>query len=266
MGVLNMTPDSFSDGGSYFVNGKPDCATALKHAELMQSEGAAWIDVGGESTRPGSEPISVQQELDRVIPVVEQLVQNVNCKVSIDTSSPEVMLEAANVGAALVNDVRALKRSGALQAVAKTGLKVCLMHMRGEPKTMQHKPQYGSVVDEVKTFFEQRLLACEKAGIGQEKIILDPGFGFGKTLQHNLQLLNQLGGLAVRNCPLLIGVSRKSMIGQLLNKPVDQRVYGGVALAAIAVMKGIAFVRTHDVAATVDAIKIAAALRDIEQA
>jgi len=263
MGVLNITPDSFSDGGSFFANAQPDCSAALKHAESMLGEGAKWIDVGGESTRPGATPISEQQELERVIPVIEQLAKNVRCKISVDTSNPQVMREAAKAGALLINDVRALQREGAMQAAAKTGLQVCLMHMRGEPSTMQREPQYNNVVEEVKAFFERRISACNKGGISTQKLVLDPGFGFGKTQRHNLQLFDRLGEFSKSGCPLLIGVSRKSMIGKIIDKPVDQRIYGGVALAAIAVMKGVSFIRTHDVAATSDAISIVAALSGV---
>lgn len=260
MGVLNVTPDSFSDGGKYFSPSQATNNIALRRAQTMLDEGATFIDVGGESTRPSAAAVSLQQELDRVIPVVEALTAQFGCLVSVDTSSPDVMLEAAAVGASLINDVRALQREGALQAAAKTKLPVCLMHMQGEPNNMQQSPSYLSVIDEVKAFFVQRLDACSKAGVEQQNIILDPGFGFGKTLQHNLQLFNQLDALSIDGLPILIGVSRKSMIGAVLDKQIEQRVLGGVTLAAIAVMKGASIIRTHDVAQTLDAIKIAYAV------
>jgi len=255
MGVLNVTPDSFSDGGQYV-----SVTSAFDHAQQMINEGAAIIDVGGESTRPGASPVSTQQELDRVIPVIEKIAANLDCVISLDSSCPHVMEAAAQAGASLLNDVRAFQREGALQVAAKTGLPVCLMHMRGEPKTMQQQPHYDSVVDEVQAFLLARVEACLAAGIERNKIILDPGFGFGKTLDHNLQLLEALAQLKVLGLPILVGMSRKSMIGAILNNETSERLYGGLALAAIAVGQGANIIRTHDVGPTSDAVAVAYAV------
>ena len=255
MGVLNVTPDSFSDGGQH-----ASVTSAFDHAQQMINEGAAIIDVGGESTRPGASPVSTQQELDRVIPVIEKIAANLDCVISLDSSCPQVMETAAQAGASLLNDVRAFQREGALQVAAKTGLPVCLMHMRGEPKTMQQQPHYDSVVDEVQAFLLARVEACLEAGIERNKIIIDPGFGFGKTLDHNLQLLEALAQLKVLGLPLLVGMSRKSMIGAILNNETGERLYGGLALAAIAVTQGANIIRTHDVGPTSDAVAVAYAV------
>ena len=255
MGVLNVTPDSFSDGGQH-----ASMTSAFDHAQQMINEGAAIIDVGGESTRPGASPVSTQQELDRVIPVIEKIAANLDCVISLDSSCPQVMQAAAQAGASLLNDVRAFQREGALQVAAKTGLPVCLMHMRGEPKTMQQQPHYDSVVDEVQAFLLARVEACLTAGIERNKIIIDPGFGFGKTLDHNLQLLEALAQLKVLGLPLLVGMSRKSMIGAILNNETGERLYGGLALAAIAVTQGANIIRTHDVGPTSDAVAVAYAV------
>ncbi|MBT5292854.1 MAG: dihydropteroate synthase [Cellvibrionales bacterium] len=255
MGVLNVTPDSFSDGGQF-----TQLDLALDHAEQMISQGAAIIDVGGESTRPGASSVSTQQELDRVIPVIEKIAANLDCVISLDSSCPQVMEAAAQAGASLLNDVRAFQREGALQVAAKTGLPVCLMHMRGEPKTMQQQPHYDSVVEEVQAFLLARVEACLAAGIERNKIIIDPGFGFGKTLDHNLQLLEALAQLKVLGLPILVGMSRKSMIGAILNNDTSERLYGGLALAAIAVRQGANIVRTHDVGPTSDAVAVAYAV------
>ena len=260
MGVLNVTPDSFSDGGSFVGRGK-----ALAHAGAMLESGAAIIDVGGESTRPGAAPVSVQEELDRVVPVVEALVQEFQCIVSVDTSTPEVMLAAASVGAGLINDVRALRIPGALDAVAGLELPVCLMHMQGQPETMQQNPKYQSIGRDVADFFAQRIDACVAAGVSRERLLLDPGFGFGKTLEHNVALLSGLSEFMLLGLPLLVGLSRKTMIGAILDKPVDQRLYGSVAAAVLAVERGANIVRVHDVPETVDALKVAAAVRGIGQ-
>ena len=260
MGILNVTPDSFSDGGSYFTHDRPDLAKALRRAERMVEEGAAIIDIGGESTRPGAAQVSEQQELDRVIPVIEAITDTLEAAVSIDTSTPRVMLEATAAGAGIINDVRALTRSGALQAAAQTRLPVCLMHMLDEPGTMQNAPSYQDVVGEIYSYLEERIATCVAAGIARDKILVDPGIGFGKSLQHNLKLMHDLesfGGLGV---PLLIGVSRKTMIGQILDKPTDQRLYGSLAAAVLAVVKGAKIIRCHDVAATVDALRVADAI------
>lgn len=251
MGILNITPDSFSDGGQYNT-----LDAALHRAGNMLEAGASLLDVGGESTRPGAQAVSPQQELDRVAPLVEALVKNFDCIVSVDSSTPQVMTESAALGAGLLNDVRALQREGALEAAAQTGLPVCLMHMRGEPQTMQDAPHYDDVAAEVAAFLQQRVDACVVAGISRERIVLDPGFGFAKTLQHNLELFSRLPELHALNLPLLVGVSRKSMIGSVLDKPVGQRLYGSLALAVMALERGGKIIRVHDVAQTMDALKM----------
>ena len=259
MGILNTTPDSFSDGGQYL-----QLDAALRHVERMLEEGATLIDVGGESTRPGADPVTPEQELQRVVPVVEAIKARFDTIVSVDSSTAAVMRDSAAMGAGLINDVRALQRPGALQAAALTGLPVCLMHMRGEPQNMQDAPRYDSIVIEVGRFLTQRVEACEQAGIPRERLMLDPGFGFGKTLQHNLELFAQMHLLQPQGLPLLVGVSRKSMIGQLLDRPVDQRLAGGLALATLAVARGARIIRAHDVAATVDAVRMAEAVLSAE--
>ncbi len=256
MGILNVTPDSFSDGGMFV---KP--SDALKHAVRMVEEGAAIIDVGGESTRPGAQSVSLQQELDRVIPVIETLTSELSVPVSIDTSKPEVMREAATAGAGMINDVCALSAEGAIEAVSELQIPVCLMHMQGEPRSMQQQPLYDDVVAEVSDYLQQRAQACLAAGIPGQYILLDPGFGFGKTLQHNLLLLQNFESLTALGYPLLAGVSRKSMIGQILDeRGADQRLYGSLAAAVIAAMKGASILRVHDVRATVDAMRVTAAV------
>lgn len=251
MGILNVTPDSFSDSGKFFSLDK-----ALYHAEEMLKQGASIIDVGGESTRPMAEEVTLQQELDRVIPVVEAIRQRFDCWISVDTSKAEVMKAAADAGMDLINDIRALTEENALQTAAELDLPVCLMHMQGQPKTMQANPEYQNVVEEVLAWLLQRAAICEQVGVRKENIILDIGFGFGKTLQHNYQLLNHLEQFVATGYPLLIGLSRKSMIGNLLQKDVNHRLVGSVAGALISVMKGAHIVRVHDVEATVDALKV----------
>ncbi|SDK56021.1 dihydropteroate synthase [Billgrantia gudaonensis] len=252
MGVLNVTPDSFSDGGRH--NARDE---ALRHAERLLAEGAAIVDVGGESTRPGAVPIPVQQELDRVLPVVEALVSELDALVSVDTSSPEVMQAAAQAGAGMLNDVRSLQREGAMKAAATSGLPVCLMHMQGEPGDMQNAPYYDRPVEEVVfDFLAARVAACEAAGLRRERLLLDPGFGFAKTVEHNLRLLNRLDRLERLGLPLLVGMSRKSMIGKVLARPVEERLSGGLALAALAVERGARIVRVHDVGPALDAINM----------
>lgn len=251
MGILNITPDSFSDGGQY-----NSLDAALRRGEQMLAAGASILDVGGESTRPGAKTVNADQELERVAPLVQALISNFDCIVSVDTSTPQVMRECAALGAGLINDVRALQREGALAAAAATGLPVCLMHMRGEPHNMQDAPYYDDVAGEVLEFLQQRVDACLAAGIGKQQIILDPGFGFAKNLQHNLELFARLPELSAAGLPLLVGVSRKSMIGQVLNKTVEQRLYGSLALAVMALERGAKILRVHDVAASVDAVKI----------
>ena len=256
MGVLNVTPDSFSDGGRYL-----DPEAAVRQARNMAAEGAALLDIGGESTRPGAAPVGVEQELARVLPVIEALRASDAPPLSIDTAKPEVMLAAADAGAELINDVRALREAGAVEAAASTGCAVCLMHMQGHPRTMQQAPRYGDVVEEVYAFLSQRIDACVRAGIGTERIIVDPGFGFGKTLAHNLSLMKNLARFTQLGVPVLVGVSRKSMIGALTGRPVEQRLAGGLALAALAVSCGARIIRSHDVAATCDALAVTAAVQ-----
>lgn len=252
MGILNVTPDSFSDGGTFNSLDK-----ALFHAEEMIKQGATLIDVGGESTRPGAAKVSLQEELDRVIPVVEAIHKNLDTIISVDTSTPGVITQSAVAGAGMINDVRALQREGALLAAAATNLPICLMHMQGQPQTMQQAPSYDDVVHDIHDFLEERVDACARVGISKSRLILDPGFGFGKSLEHNYQLLNQLETFNALGLPLLVGVSRKAMIGKVLNeRPADQRLIGSIAAAVIAAMKGAAIIRVHDVAETHDALKI----------
>ena len=251
MGILNVTPDSFSDGGCY-----SNLDAALRRAEQMHAQGASIIDIGGESTRPGAAIVTAQQELDRVAPLVELITQECDVIVSVDTSTPVVMRESARLGAGLINDVRALQREGALEAAAATDLPICLMHMRGEPQTMQDEPHYADVAAEVAAFLQERIAACVQVGITPERIVLDPGFGFAKNTQHNYELFQRLPELLSLQCPLLVGVSRKSMIGNILNQPVDQRLYGSLALAVMALERGAKILRVHDVAQTMDVLKI----------
>ncbi len=255
MGVLNLTPDSFSDGG--FWLGKTE---AVQHALAMQDAGADIIDVGGESTRPGAQAVSLQQELDRVIPVIESIVPQLRVPVSIDTSKPEVMHEAVAAGAGMINDVYALRHHGALQAAAELDVPICLMHMLGDPRDMQNNPVYDEVVNEVTGFLLERAGLCEKSGISRENIVLDPGFGFGKTLQQNIALFQALPDLVSSGYPLLVGVSRKAMIGQLTGREVAGRVAGSITAAVLAAQMGAAIVRVHDVAETNDALAVATAL------
>lgn len=264
MGILNITPDSFSDGGELLAGGQPDLDSVLRRAEAMVMAGATLLDIGGESTRPGARSVSVQEELDRVLPVVEAL-KHFDVVLSVDTSSPQLMLAAAGQGAGLINDVRALERPGALAAAAASGLPVCLMHRQGEPATMQDAPVYRDVVADVCGYLQARAEHCSAAGISRDRLLLDPGFGFGKTLEHNLQLLDGLEALQALGLPVLIGLSRKRMLGALTGKAEKERVVAGVAAAVIAVMKGACIVRTHDVDATVDAMKICRALQEISK-
>jgi len=251
MGILNITPDSFSDGG-VFLSPEKAIAQALRMAE----EGADIVDVGGESTRPGARPVSVQEELDRVLPVVEALHGRIPLPISIDTSKPEVMRAAVTAGAGFINDVRALREPGALEAAAQLEVPVCLMHMRGEPRTMQDEPRYADVVGEVRDFLGQRRDACLEAGIPASRLVIDPGFGFGKTLEHNIELLRGLKKLGNLGLPVLAGLSRKSMIGKALGLPVEQRLHASVALALMAVQQGARIVRVHDVGPTVEALRM----------
>ncbi|OEC34354.1 dihydropteroate synthase [Pseudomonas cuatrocienegasensis] len=259
MGILNVTPDSFSDGGQFRQRD-----AALRHAAAMVAAGATLIDVGGESTRPGAAAVSSEEELARVIPVVEAIAAELDVIISVDTSTAEVMRESARAGAGLINDVRALQRPGALAAAAESGLPVCLMHMRGEPTTMQQDPQYADIVSEVESFLQARIEACVTAGIARERLVLDPGFGFAKTLDHNLRLFKHLEALHAFGLPVLVGVSRKSMIGKVLGHEVGGRLYGSLGLAALAVAKGAQILRVHDVAETVDVVRMIAAVEAAE--
>ncbi|MFD2838251.1 dihydropteroate synthase [Azotobacter vinelandii] len=260
MGILNVTPDSFSDGGCF-----DRLDAALNHARAMVAAGAALIDVGGESTRPGAGTVSANEELDRVAPVVEAIAAELDVIVSVDTSTPVVMRETARLGAGLINDVRSLQREGALAAAAETGLPVCLMHMSGEPGTMQQDPRYEDLLGEVRGFFLLgRMQACAAAGIPVERLLLDPGFGFAKTLQHNLLLFRHMEILHELGRPLLVGVSRKSMIGQVLGRDIGRRLNGSLALAALAIAKGVRIVRVHDVAETVEVVRMIDAVETAE--
>lgn len=262
MGILNVTPDSFSDGGQH-----NDLDAALFHAEKMVHQGAGLIDVGGESTRPGALPVSLQEELDRVVPVVEAIHNNLDVIISVDTSTPDVITQSAAAGAGLINDVRALQRDGALAAAAATRLPICLMHMQGQPDSMQRAPSYDNVVKDIHQFLAERISACADAGIDKSRLLLDPGFGFGKSLDHNYQLLNELETFHQFDLPLLVGISRKTMIGKVLqdknlnDRPANERLYGSLAAAVIAAMKGSAIIRVHDVAATFDALQVVLATR-----
>lgn len=260
MGILNITPDSFSDGGAFF---SPH--VALVHARRMVADGAAIIDVGGESTRPGARPVSLEAELARVIPVIEAIARELPVPVSIDTSKPAVMRAAAAAGAGMINDVLALRTPGAMEAAREAGVPVCLMHMQGTPRTMQREPGYQDVVAEVCAFLAERVQACMAAGIARTRLLIDPGFGFGKTLTHNLMLLRHLSELRALDLPLLVGLSRKSMFGALLDAPVDQRLPGSLAAAVIAAMQGANIIRAHDVKATAQALKVAAAVLGVGQ-
>ncbi|QIF92634.1 dihydropteroate synthase [Proteus vulgaris] len=251
MGILNVTPDSFSDGGTH--NSLND---AVNHAAKLIAEGASIIDIGGESTRPGANDVSIDEELQRVVPVVEAICQRFDVWISVDTSKAQVITESANVGASIINDIRSLQEPGALEAAAKTGLPVCIMHMQGDPKTMQQSPHYENVMIDVDCFLRENIQRCVDAGIEKNQIILDPGFGFGKNLAHNYQLLAHLSELHHFGLPILAGMSRKSMVGQLLNVPPQERVAGSVACAVIAAMQGAQIIRVHDVKETVDAMKV----------
>lgn len=256
MGILNVTPDSFSDGGKH--NALVD---ALTHTNEMVNADATIIDVGGESTRPGADEVSVEEELERVIPVIDAIAQRFEVWISVDTSKADVIREAARVGAHIINDVRSLSEPGALEAAAATGLPVCLMHMQGEPRTMQQAPVYENILSEVDTYFAQQIARCEAAGIKKEQLILDPGFGFGKNLSHNYELLAHLSDFHHFGLPLLVGMSRKSMIGQLLNVGPSQRLTGSLSCAVIAAMQGAQIIRAHDVKETAEAMRVVEATR-----
>ena len=260
MGILNVTPDSFSDGGRYSRHD-----VALRQCVEMAEAGAAVIDIGGESTRPGAEAVTLEQELDRVIPVIEAVGREVDLPISIDTSKPEVMRAAVSAGASLINDVLALREDGALEMVARLAVPVCLMHMQGEPRTMQRNPQYGDVAEEVTAFLAQRVAECKEAGIAESNILIDPGFGFGKTLDHNLRLLANLRVLETIGRPVLIGISRKRSLGDITGRDVDDRVAASAAAAVIGVLNGAAIVRAHDVKETVDAVRVTQAVMEAGQ-
>lgn len=260
MGILNVTPDSFSDGGKFSQIDK-----ALYQAEKMINNGADIIDVGGESTRPDAKKISLDEETDRVIPVIEKLITEFDVLISIDTSKASLMSHAIAVGVNMINDVRALQEEGALEACQQADVLVCLMHMQGTPETMQNRPEYGDILQDISLFFNKRIIACENAGIKRERLLLDPGFGFGKTLEHNLQLLAHLPYFAHFKQPLLVGLSRKSMLGVLLNAaPVTERLHASVSAAVIAALKGAAIIRVHDVKETVEALKIVQGVQHYE--
>lgn len=259
MGILNVTPDSFSDGGKFNSVDK-----ALQQAEAMLQAGASIIDVGGESTRPGSQPVSIQQELDRVVPAIEAIHRQLDVIISIDTHKPAVMQAAVAAGAGLINDVNALRTDNAVEVAADCGVPVCLMHMQGTPQTMQNEPSYKDVVTEVKSFLAERVEACEAAGISRQQIILDPGFGFGKRARHNLRLMKHLSEFQCLELPLLVGVSRKSIIGETLNLPVEQRLSGSLALASLAIWQGASIIRSHDVRETVQAVKLCQSVMQVE--
>jgi len=261
MAVINVTPDSFSDGGQFYAGTSLNLDSILAAVEGALADGAALIDIGGESTRPGASPVSQQQECDRVLPVVEAVAARFDVVISVDTSTPAVMRGAVDLGAGMLNDVRALRRDGALAAAADCGVPVCLMHMQGEPASMQQKPEYRDIVAEVKAFLAERSAACREAGLLDNHILWDPGFGFGKSLSHNLQLFNALPQLAETGYPLLVGVSRKSLLGAVTGRDVDQRMAASVTMAALAAERGAAMLRVHDVRETADALAMVAALK-----
>ena len=262
MGILNITPDSFSDGGVFFAHKQAQLDHCLHAAEKMLADGARVLDIGGESTRPNAQPVSSQEEMARVLPVVEAIAARLDVVISVDTSNPQVMREAAALGAGMINDVRALQREGALQTAAQTGLPVCLMHMQGEPGNMQDNPHYDDVVTDVAAWLQQRAVACVQADIAPQNILLDPGFGFGKTLEHNLDLLRRLDVLAQLPYPLLVGLSRKSIAGKLTGKPVEERLPASLALAQMALDRGARILRVHDVAETVDMVRVWCAINE----
>ncbi len=259
MGILNVTPDSFSDGGRFIHHD-----IALKRALTMVAEGADILDIGGESTRPGAPAVEEQQELDRVIPVIQSIAAELPVPISVDTNKAIVMREAVAAGAGLINDVMALQGEGALAAAKELNVPICLMHMQGLPRTMQQDPQYRDVVADVKTFLSERVAVCLNAGIARERLLLDPGFGFGKTLEHNLRLLHDLDLFGELQLPLLVGISRKSMIGAVLgDAPADQRLFGGLACAVMAIERGAAIIRTHDIKPTADVIRMTHAVMSV---
>ena len=262
MGIINVTPDSFSDGATLYRGSNLDIERAMTRAREMVASGAAILDIGGESTRPGASPVSVNEEMDRVLPLVARIAAELETVISVDTSTPVLMREAANAGAGLLNDVRALTREGALEAAAASNLPICLMHMQGEPGDMQVAPHYDDVVENVCEYLQSRIVSCERQGIARNRLLLDPGFGFGKSVTHNLKLLRELPRLAAIGLPLVVSLSRKSLIGKLLGREVGQRLPASLALAVLAAQRGAAVIRTHDVAATVDAVSMLMALEE----
>lgn len=267
MGIINATPDSFSDGAQLQKQGSSefelDVDKALSRADSMIRDGATFIDIGGESTRPGADQVSTQQQLDRVIPIIQAIRTNLDVCISVDTSSPEVMSEAIHSGAEMVNDIRALSHPQAIEVVVHKPVAICLMHMQGQPGTMQKSFGYGDVVDEVFSFLEERVRVCLDSGISRERLIVDPGFGFGKSLAHNYQLLKNLKRFTKLKLPLLVGISRKSMIGDVVDRPVDRRLAGSIAATIHALAAGANIIRTHDVAATIDAIRVNSAFYEV---
>ncbi len=266
MGILNVTPDSFSDGALFAKSDCPsfsvDLDRLLRRAEVMIGEGAAILDVGGESTRPGAESVALEQELERVIPVIEALSSNFDICLSVDTSTAEVMTEAIKAGAGLINDIRALALDGALDVVASSCAAICLMHMQGQPRTMQQDYSYNDVLGEVHQFLSGRVQSCLESGIGKDRLLIDPGFGFGKSVEHNYQLLRNLHSFQDLDVPVLVGLSRKSMLGKVTEKPVSDRLAASVAAATLALQGGARIIRSHDVAATVDAIRVHCAYQE----
>ncbi|WP_237457633.1 dihydropteroate synthase [Pseudomaricurvus sp. HS19] len=261
MGILNVTPDSFSDGGLHHSAGRLSVEKSLMHAAAMVAAGASIIDVGGESTRPGAASVSDEEELARVVPVVERLAAELDVVISVDTSSPRVIQAVADAGAGLINDVRSLSREGALPAAAASGLPVCIMHMQGQPQTMQQSPAYGDVVGEVRDYLQARMAELEMAGIAAGRVVIDPGFGFGKSVEHNLALLKHLPAFAEMGCPVLAGLSRKSLFGAVLGRDVDARMAGSLAAALLAAQGGAAIIRVHDVQETVDVLRFYSAVQ-----
>lgn len=256
MGILNVTPDSFSDGGRYLLKNQ-----AIEQARAMVAQGASIIDIGGESTRPGANTVSVEEEIERVVPVIEALVKETDVCLSIDSRKTPVIRAALDAGATMVNDVYALRDEGAIDVVARAGVPVCLMHMKGMPQTMQDNPQYENVVNDIKTFLEERIQACVDGGIARDKILIDPGFGFGKTVEHNLALIRDMQDFLALECPIVMGVSRKSTLGALLgNAPVEQRLHASVAAATLAWHNGAHIMRVHDVQPTVEALAVVQAV------
>ncbi len=260
MAIINVTPDSFSDGGVFHA-GNVLLEKVLRRVDEVCQQGAALVDIGGESTRPGSMAITAEEECDRVLAVVEAITQRFDTIVSVDTSTPQVIRGAAQLGANLINDVRALSRFGAIDAAVESCLPVCLMHMQGDPSSMQRSPAYQNIFDEVAAFLQERVAVCVAAGVAREQILLDPGFGFGKTVEHNLELFRRLPSFVELGFPVLVGVSRKSMLGALTGRAVEERLAGSVAMAAMAVERGAHILRVHDVKETVDAVKLASVVK-----